>query len=101
VVVGDTDSAVGVGVALGSAVGAVVAAAVGDVVAAAVGDGDVTASGLASGDDAGLVVAGLVVAGLVVAEAPACTQPAEQTSTCHVQHVSQQCVLCATLSADG
>ncbi len=73
---GDTDSAVEVGVGLGSAVGAVVAAAVGDVVAAAVGVGDVTASGLASGDDAGLFVAGLVVA-----EAPACTRSAEQTST--------------------
>ncbi len=93
---GDTDSAVGVGVGLASAVGDVVAATVGDVVAATMGDvvaatmgdvvaaavasavgvGDVAASGLASGDDAGLVVAGLVVV-----EAPACTRPAEQTST--------------------
>lgn len=85
---GDTDSAVGVGVGLASAVGDVVAATVGDVVAATMGDvvaaavasavgvGDVAASGLASGDDAGLVVAGLVVV-----EAPACTRPAEETST--------------------
>jgi len=64
---GDADSAVGIGVALGSAVGVVVAAAVGS----AVGVGDVTASGVAVGDDAGLVVA----------EAPACTTSAEQTST--------------------
>ena len=80
---GDTDSAVGVGVGLASAVGDVVAATVGDVVAATMGDvvaaavasavgvGDVAASGLASGDDAGLVVV----------EAPACTRPAEETST--------------------